>query len=226
MRERAAKNIWVSGLLVLALSVCAGAFGQPTPGWALGEQPNFSGIIPNWADGDALRPGAGNIFANAEMGSGEEIDVGVGTVDAAGNFTFGLTTGAALAFRPGAEAFCDGLDLNVSASNPSQFVALVGLIEVPALLTEGQHARPKGGLIIRRSPPTGNSLVEQYGFLYADSDGTVRGNCSGEGLTVTLDLDLRKGWNSVYLGPGFDIITAAIPDDADWYFVNAVVLNK
>lgn len=233
MRSRAACGLTVGWFVALALGVVGGALGgahaQGTPAWALGEQPNFAGTIPNWSDGDALTPGAGGIYAKAEIGATyEEVDVGFGSVDASGAFTFGLQSGAAYAGggRPVVEAFCEGLDLDVSVSDPAQRVVIVGPLEVPELLVAGRHARPPGGLIIRRSPPTSRSLVEQYGFVYATTDGTVRGTCSGEGLNVSFDLDLRRGWNSLYMGAGLHIVTAAIPSDAAWYLVNAVVLNR
>lgn len=229
MRSRAACGLTVAWFMTLFLGAVGGAFAQGTPAWALGEQPNFAGTIPNWSDGDALTPGTGDIYAMAEIGAAyEEVEVGFGSVDASGSFTFGLQSGAAYAGggRPVVEAFCEGLDLDVSVSDPTQKVVIVGLLEVPELLVAGQHARPPGGLIIRRSPPTSRSLVEQYGFVYATTDGTVRGTCSGEGLNVAFDLDLQRGWNSLYMGAGLNIVTAAIPPDAAWYLVNAVVLNR
>lgn len=229
MRSRAACGLTAVWHMALVLGAIGGAVAQGTPGWALGEQPNFEGTIPNWSDGDALTPGTGGIYAIAEIGAAyEEVEVGFGSVDASGHFTFGLQSGAAYAGggRPVVDAFCEGLDLDVSVSDPAQRVVIVGPLEVPELLVAGQHARPPGGLIIRRSPPTSRSLIEQYGFVYATTDGTVRGTCSGEGLNVSFDLDLRRGWNSLYMGAGLHIVTAAIPPDAAWYLVNAVTLNR
>lgn len=164
MRSRAARGLRVGWFMALLLGAVGGALAQGTPAWALGEQPNFAGTIPNWSDGDALAPGTGGIYAMAEIGAAyEEVEVGFGSIDASGTF---------------------------------------------------------------RSPPTSRSLVEQYGFVYATTDGTVRGTCSGEGLAVSFDLDLRRGWNSLYMGAGLHIVTAAIPPDAAWYLVNAVVLAR
>lgn len=212
------------GMLAGTLALVLGGWGYAQP-WALGEQPNFSGTVVNWAEGDAIAPGEGGIYAVTEsMTDSEGSELGFGAIKADASFTFGLQKGdypASISLPP-TQALCDGFELaSLSLSNPEQRVANVSL-SVPALFEEGQHARPEGGVQIRATPPSAGSMLEQYGFIYASADGTVRGTCSGEGLSVAFDLDLRQGWNSVFLSTagGLAFTTAAIPEDAKWYFVN------
>lgn len=185
-------SLGITATMVVALGgmalVSAVGAGSNAPAWALGEQPNFSGTIGGWADGDAIAPGPANIYAMAgDGGGGEESDVGYGTIDAGGRFTFGLQRGAAAAGggRPAAEAFCDEFDLvSLSMSHPEQLLVGVNELEVTELYEEGKHARPRGGILIRVAPPSPGSLLEQFNFVYASTDGTLRGTCSTEGLSV------------------------------------------
>lgn len=231
-RRQVGKWLYASVALVLGISACSTPDGDDPvpPAWALGEQPNFSGTIPNWVDGDAIAAGAGGIYALAFLGGAEGTEVGFGSVAADGTFNFGLQKGTTL---PGGgsvplDALCPGLaTANLSVSNPQQKLVVVNQLEVPALFVEGQHARPIGGILIREEPPTAAFLIDRFSFVHASADGTVKGTCTDEGVSVTIDLDLRTGWNAVFLAleGGIEFTTTAIPAGAEWYLVNPVVLG-
>jgi len=218
--------------LLLGLASCTKPGAAAQPGWALGEQPNFSGTLQDWALGDAIASGEGAIFAKTgSPDSFEEVDVGTGSVKADGSFTFGLQKGAGAAGggqQPGQALCADFSVVELVLSNPQQRIVGVSDLEVPALYAEGKHARPLGGIRIRSTPPSAGSLLEGYNFTYASADGTIKGSCSAEGLSVSFDLDLRKGWNSVLLeaGRGLKFTTAAIPQGTKWYFVNPLTVNQ
>ncbi len=230
-RSRSGKWLYIAVGLALGISACATPDGSDPliPAWALGEQPNFSGIIPNWSDGDAIAAGTGGIYAMAYLGGAEDTEVGFGSVAANGSFTFGLQKGTTLAGGSSpVEALCpDVASVSLAVSNPEQRLIVVNQLEVPALFVEGQHARPLGGILIREDPPTADFLIDRFSFVHASQDGTVKGSCTDEGLSVTVDLDLRTGWNAVLMAleGGFEFTTAAIPSGAEWYLVNPVVLG-
>ena len=233
MARRSQNSKWILALVALGLGVgaCAAPNGVPptTPAWALGEQPNFSGTIPNWADGDAIAPSTGSIFGMAFVGGTEDLEVGFGSVAANGDFTFGLQLGSTLPSGSiPVETLCPGLGtVSLSVSNAAQMLIVVNQLEVPELFVEGQHARPLGGILIRESPPTADFLIDRFSFVHASADGTVTGTCTDEGITATIDLDLRQGWNSVFMAleGGIEFTTAAISAGAKWYLVNPVVLG-
>jgi hypothetical protein len=224
------KKLWIVSLGLLLLTACndpAKSSGAP---WALGEQPNFSGTIIDWAKGDAIAPAEGSIYARFESVDGSEsVDLGYGSIKADSSFTFGLQRGAAFAGggMPPEQALCPDIVFELTLSNPQQRIGVVGYFEVPPLYEEGKHARPIGAVRIRTRPPSAGSLFEQYAFTYASADGTIKGSCSTEGIAFSFDLDLRKGWNSVYFeaGGGFKLKTAAIPQEAKWYFVNPLTIG-
>lgn len=232
MRQRRAVLTWVTLAAALGLSACTVPDEDDggDPAWALGDQPTFSGTIPNWSEGDAIAPGEGGIYGLAVLGGVEDMEVGFGTVSAAGDFQFGLQVASSLvsgAVSP-AQALCvDLATVDLAVSNPQQRLVVVSTLEVPALYVEGQHARPEGGVLIRETEPTASFLVDRYGFVLASADGTVEGTCSDEGVEVSVDLDLRSGWNSVLLAleSGFAFTTAGIPAGASWYLVNPVTLG-
>ena len=211
---------WVTALL-LGLSACGGSGGDAAIApWALGEQPNFSGTIVDWAKGDAIAPGEGALFASVSP----DIDVGFGQVAANGSFTFGLqriAPDAAWLAAPVEE--CP----EMSVANPQQKVASVDVIEVLDLYEDGKHARPGGAVLILTRPFSPTAEREGYSFVYASAAGAISGSCSFEGYGVSLDLDLRQGWNSVRIDTsmsGMSFTTAAIPSAAKWYFVNPLTV--
>ncbi|MDQ3458526.1 MAG: hypothetical protein M3498_04335 [Deinococcota bacterium] len=220
---------WVVAL-VLGLSTCVGAQGAPavTAPWALGEQPNFSGTLIDWTKGDAIASGDGAIFATTypDSDSEEGVGVGFGHVSADGSYTFGLQRIDASAPWLVLPVFADCA--GIIASNAQQKVASVTSIEIPGLYEEGVHARPGGAIHISSYPFTLSPERERYIFAYANADGTVKGSCdAGEGFGLSYDLDLRKDWNSLRLNEsmsGIGIVTAAIPEDAYWYFVNPLTV--
>ena len=204
-----------------------------TPAWALGEQPNFSGVIANWALADAIKSGEGLIYATNSSFfnySDDPIDVGYGTIKPDGSFTFGLVKDAARsAATPSWSTNCPSL----KQTNPALKIALVEELTVPQLYEEGVHARPYGNIAISTEPVTTSNIAsrQNYTFIYADGRGSYKGSCSmtieDYSMTIALDLDLRKGWNSVLitLNSGLRLTTAAIPKNAQWYLVNPITIN-
>ena len=199
--------------------------GKPPPtgaaSWALGEQPNFSGVIVDWAKGDAIAPGEGAIFATMYgtlVPDGEVI--GNGSIKADASFKFGLNRGtdSANGSLPPAQVFCSGLKL----SNPRQKIAYVGEMEVLSLYEEGVHARADGAIFVSVGKPLGAGMKALYTFFYAGQQGTLKGSCNIDGVgSMLIDLDLHKGWNSVRRDTrGFK--TSPIPKTAKWYFYNTL----
>lgn len=218
------------GLSALILSACA-SLSRPTPGqtgpgqpgsaaWALGEQPNFSGTLVDWAKGDAIAPGEGGIFATTyQTGDAEGIDLGFGSVKADGSFTLGLQRGATgLGLSP-TEFLCTGLSL----SNSTIKIVGIDVFEIPSHYVEGVHARPGGGVIITTQQVVLSQITERYTFMHAIGSGTVKGTCAVEGGTISLELDLRGGWNVVRYtlsGSRLEFKTAPLPTTVKWRFIN------
>jgi len=192
----------------------------------LGEQPNFSGSIVDWAKGDAIAPADGGFFATM-LGTGdpEGTTVGVESIKASGSFNFGLyksaySVGGGIAVE---NVLCAGL----TRSNPQQKIANVDVMEVSALYEGDKHARPGGGVVISEGKLTTPSFKAGYTFYYASADGTLKGSCDfgADAGPVPLELDLRKGWNSVRRdSSGFK--TAAISGSAKWYFINPLTAGE
>jgi len=214
----------VAALLGLA-SCSANSTAVARPAWALGEQPNFSGTVQDWAKGDAIAPGEGGIFATTyPKGNPEVIEVGYGLIHADGSFKFGLQRGAAAASGgvPPVKEQCPA----VRISNPNQRFVLVHVLRVLDLYEEGVHARPGGAILISIGKPITPAMQEVYTFVYASGNGTLKGQCAlSGGESLSLDLDLYKGWNSVKLNPNApSFSTAAIPRAAKWYFINPLTV--
>lgn len=210
-------------LLALTLSACPIVPAAPPP-WALGEQPNFSGSIEDWAKGDAIAPGDSSIFGTMYgTGGPEGVDIGYGGIKADASFTFGLQRGAA--YAGGGIAAAQLLCADVKLSNPQQRIARIDVLAVPSLYVDGQHARVGGGIFISLGQPVLSGPSNRYVFYYADSDGRVQGSCPVEGVgRVPFDLELSKGWNSVRRTiTGFQ--TAVIPKEARWYFINTLTVT-
>lgn len=220
-------------LVTLGILLCSCASvrsGGPAPGkppltgaasWALGEQPSFSGVIVDWAKGDAIAPGEGTIFATMYGTSDPEgAVIGNGSIRADASFKFGLYRSAypINGGLPPAQVFCSGLKL----SNTRQKIAYVGVMEVLSLYEEGVHARPDGAIFVSVGKPLGAEMKALYTFFYASQKGTLKGSCNIDGVgSMLIDLDLHKGWNSVRRDTsGFK--TAPIPKTARWYFFNTL----
>lgn len=212
------------GLFLTLLVGLAACSGGTTPGdsapWALGEKLDFSGTIVDWAKGDAIAPSDGTMTALSYATSNPDGAVlGVGDIEADSSFTFGLDPEALFAgggVSPD-QALCVGLTL----SNPQQKIVGVEDITVPSDYEDGVHARPGGAVFISVGQPLTPSMKALYTFFFASQDGTVKGTCTLFGANTAVDLDLRKGWNSVRRDTsGFK--TAVIPQDAKWYFFNTL----
>lgn len=204
-------------VLLFAFFLSWVAFAQ-TPAWALGEQPNFRGTIANWTLGDAVAPGESAMYGISYSGDPEGADVGYGSVKSNGHFSFGLQRGAG--YGQGGSAPDLSLCPSAQRSNPKQKFVVVSMIQIPALYKDGAHARPGGAIILSVGRPPLNATTV-YLFVYATASGTVKGGCTFEGQTASINLDLRKGWNSVGINASKRTFkTAAIPATARWYFVN------
>lgn len=204
--------------LLLAFFFSSFTFAQ-TPAWALGEQPNFSGTIVDWVKGDAIAPGESAMSGRTYSGDAEGADVGFGSIKRDGSFSFGLQRRAAYAGTGHTPdlSMCPG----AKRSNPKQKLVAVNAIEVPALYEDGVHARPGGAILISVGRPMSASMKAVYLFVHASSSGTLRGTCTFNGQTGSVDLDLRRGWNAVKIDPiALSFKTAAISREARWYFVN------
>lgn len=216
----------ITGLLSLAACSPGSGGGSATPPWALGEQPNFSGSIVDWARGDAIAPGEGGIFAvTYATGDPDGADIGFGSIKADGSFTFGLQKGAVGVGGglPPEQVLCAGL----TRSNPQQKIANVDVMQVLALYVDGVHARPGGGVVISEGKLTTPSFKASYTFFYASADGTLKGSCDlGDDAGPTpINLELSEGWNSVRRDQnGFK--TAALAEGARWYFINPLTAGQ
>jgi hypothetical protein len=189
------------------------------------EIPEFKGSVVDWARGDAIAPGEGGIFATSYAADPEGSDIGFGSIKADGSFSFSLQKGAVGAGGGVAvsQALCPGL----SASNPQQKIVAVDILSVLSLYEEAKHARPGGGIVVSVGKLTTAGFKEGYQFVYASADGVLKGSCSGEefGGTAAIDLDLRKGWNTLRRDQsGFK--TAAISSEAKWYFINPLTAGQ
>lgn len=212
------QNNFIKTFLVLLLPILSLGFAQ-TPSWALGEQPNFRGTIVDWAKGDAIAPGESAMYGRTYSGDSEGADVGFGSIKRDGSFSFGLQRGAAYAGTGHAPdlSLCPG----AQRSNPKQTLVAVNTIEVPALYEDGVHARPGGAILVSVGRPMSASMKAVYLFVHASTNGTLKGSCTFNGQTGSVDLDLRKGWNAVKIDPiALSFKTAAISREAGWYFVN------
>jgi hypothetical protein len=207
--------------LLVAFFFSGFAFAQ-TPAWVLGEQPRFTGTIVDWTKGDAVAPGEAMMYGRNPFEAGS---IGYGPIKSDGSFSFNLmTTITKLGYEHTPDlSMCPG----AKRSNPRQKLVGVTTIDVEALYKDGVHARPGGAIVISVGRPadlskaSGSSLKAVYIFVHASSSGTLKGTCTFNGQTGSVDLDLRKGWNSVKIDPiRLSFITAAISKDAKWYFIN------
>lgn len=217
--KHAASRFGTLILVALILSACPTLPSTPPP-WALGDQPNFSGAIEDWAKGDAIAPGDGGIFGTMYASDPEGTDIGFGSIKADASFSFGLQRGAA--YVGGGLDATQVLCAGVSLSSPGQKIARIDVLAVNSLYVDGQHARVGGGIFISVGKPVLSNISNLYTFYYADRDGTIKGSCPVEGGgQVALNLELVKGWNSVRRTAS-GLQTAVIPKDARWYFINTL----
>jgi hypothetical protein len=209
----------------LVLSLCflllSLSFAQ-TPAWALGEQPRFTGTITDWAKGDTIAPGEAMMYGRIPSGS-----IGYGPIKSDGSFSFNLMTATTITKLGYGHTPDLSLCPSARRSNPRQTLIGVTTIDVEARYEDGVHARPGGVIVISVGRPadiskaSGSSLKAVYIFVHASASGTLKGTCTFNGQTGSVNLDLRKGWNSVKIDPlHLSFTTAAISKDAKWYFVN------
>jgi len=145
-------------------------------------------------------------------------DVGKGGIDTTGNFGFRADCtgggGACAHSIQVATKLCNG----PAFSDPKLRLVSIDAWQVPEIYTE-PHIRAYGELFLARQPyPNAISARsgDTYTYVWADRNATVSGSCAGGGRVF--DLDLRRGWNSVHLGPTATR-TEPIPADAKWYYI-------
>jgi hypothetical protein len=217
-------------VLTLTSSLVFRSLAQP-PAWALGEEPSFSGMIENWSLADALAPTEGTLYAVYSFQDGrEDVEIASGHVNADGSFTFALQKNASAASGGEVIAWSNCYP-DTLVSSPEQKLAVVDLV-AEALYEEGSHARPRGNVFISAQNFNASGEHVKYQFVYADRDGTVKERCdiSEENYSfhIDIDLDLRKGWNSVQADVGADKVifkTAALPEDIKWFLVSPLTIN-
>jgi len=220
------KKVWFITLGVLLCSCASVRSAGPTPSkpppagsasWALGERPLFSGTIVDWAKGDGIAPGKGDMYGKSYAVDPEGVTVGFGTVEPSGNFRFRLYSPDKAPVLGGGypveRVLCGGL----TRTNPKQKIVDVEGIEVPPLIVPDVHGRPPSAVLISVGKPP--ATQELYTFYWASENGRIRGSCTFEEGSFSFDLDLRKGWNSACYG-GHLITTAPIPKEAKWYLFN------
>jgi hypothetical protein len=218
-------------VLTLPSSLALRSLAQ-IPAWALGEEPTFSGVIENWAVADALPPGEGNLYIVYSFQDGrDDIEIASGYINADGRFTFALQKDAAAA-GGGEVVGWSNCYPDTLVSSPEQKLAMVDVV-AEALYEEGAHARPRGNVFISTRDFNASGEHIKYQFVYADRDGTVKEACDisyeNSSFHIDIDLDLRKGWNSVQadVGAGKVIFkTAALPEDIKWFLVSPLTINR
>ena len=87
--------------------------------------------------------------------------------------------------------------------------------------------RPSGMLVLTNVDPSNSSLsaAKFIAYVYADQDGTVQGTCGGGSSTSTIDLRLKRGWNTMLAervsASELKFVTAPTPSDLSWRFAPA-----
>jgi hypothetical protein len=220
------RHFWILGFALFILAGCFdGVTDKPlpvNPPWALGGL-HVTGTLVNWDLGHAVPPTAEVIDGFMFLGEDDLERVGVawGTVQEDGSFDFrGMCPVLGQnCEKPASEALCGGL----SVSDSRLRMAVIDSIEIDGLEVgdAGPPPRPYGWVIISTERPRNFEILyhgRTYTYIYADRDATVKGSCDFSG---PVDLDLRKGWNSVERNPkAGGYTTAAIPAEAKWWFLN------
>jgi hypothetical protein len=197
---------------------------NPSPTGALGDVLTVSGVVAEWAKGDAIAPGPGNISGTMVVGqSFDQIreGLGQGAVDSDGSFGFvaDCTGGAGpcAASVQASAALCGG----INASDPRLRIVKLDAYLIDSLFVEGVHARVGGGLVLARQPPRtflASGRGDIYTYFWADRSATVKGSCG----PVSFDLSLVRGWNSIHRNGSGLFRAEDVPSDARWYFLNTL----
>jgi len=219
------RHHWILGLALFILAGCFdGVTDKPpptNPPWALGDKLHVTGTLVNWALGHAVPPTAELFYGFMFIGEDfeEGIELAEGMVQSDGSFKFiDLCIDKKFCARPVSDVLCGGL----SVSDPQLGVSIIDAIEIDGLEVGDAWPppRPVGWVIISTERPRNFEILyhgRTYTYAYADRNATVKGTCA----FGPVELDLRKGWNSIERNPaagGYK--TAAIPADAKWWFLN------
>lgn len=199
------------------LGACSKIASAPTPnlglGSALGDAPMLKGSIANLAEGD-LAGKALELYAGIEQNGDGALEPAEALVQAAvaADGTFSLQLPGENVMTPqlvaGGDLGFTKPECNVTTTPTTHRIAIIHF----ALYADGELV---GGELVASSNPQTNEAF----YSYVDQDVIQKGGCtSGELGGVEVDMDLRKGWNTVvFSGPGLAYRTQALDPSYRWF---------
>ena len=191
------KRVLLLALLCL-LSACA---STPDPTSALGDSPTLTGKIANLSKAN-LGGKTLTIKAKANANTSAEKIIADGTLAADGSFSLKLPGEAALKefLYPGTEE-----DYKKGCGTPPEFNITVTPKSFKSMNPPTLELYADGILVAELLQANGNNLAPPYSevhYIFVDRDVSIKGVCQ---LFVTgkanFNEDLRKGWNTVIVGP-------------------------